>query len=165
MPMYKDSKFEGDFISIGHYNIENIKKHILHSLDKFTITNKNLNNTDNIVRHSRTHNNTNHITFFFEDNVKIPRKINLYNPNIFSLIENDIKNILKIVQTYYQNDNLIIARCLVTCLKPLSDIPIHRDGGYILELGHRIHIPIITNNKVHFTVGHTTKVLEAGNIF
>lgn len=124
-----------------------------------------MNNTDNIIREAKVHNNTNHITFFFEDNISNPKEIISYNDDIFSLVKDNINNILSLLREYYKNQSLIIARCLITCLKPSSNISIHRDYGYILELGHRIHIPIKTNNKVEFNVGNTQKILEEGKIY
>ena len=56
---------------------------MFNNLDKFTITNKDINNTDNVIRRSPTHNNTNHLTLFFEDNVKRPTAIESYNNDIY----------------------------------------------------------------------------------
>ena len=164
---YKNSKFDGDFNLIGNCleEIEDIEKIIFSKLDHFTLTNKNINNTQNIVRLGPIHNNTNHLTFFKEDNPNSPKEIISYNHNIFLLIEKNINKILTLIQDYYKNKSLIIARCLVTCLKPFTNIPVHRDFGYILEFGYRIHIPIKTNNNVIFIVGNTQKNLEKGKIY
>ena len=167
MAFINKTKFDGDFNLIGNCleDIEYIEKIIFSKINHFTLTNINLNNTDNILRDFRVHDNTNHLTFFFEDNSKSPKKIISYNHNIFLLIEKNINNIINLIKKYYKNNSLIIARCLIVCLKPLTNIPIHRDYGYILELGHRIHIPIKTNNNVLFNVGNTQKNLEKGKIY
>lgn len=165
MPIYVDSKFDGDIIDIGYYNVDNIKNIVFNNLDKFTITNRNINNTDNIIRRSRTHNNTNHLTLFFEDNQRTPTTIESYNNDIYLLLEKDIENIKNKIQLYYQNPDLIIARGLITLLKPNTNIPKHKDSGYILEKGHRIHIPLKTNKNILFGVGNTTKNLLEGNIY
>lgn len=167
MPKFINSKFNGDFNLIGDCleDIEYIEKIIFSKLDHFTLTNRNLNNTNNILRDYRVHDNTNHLTFFFEDNTASPKEIISYNNNIFLLLKKNVNNIITLIQKYYKNNSLIIARCLITCLKPFTNIPIHRDSGYILELGHRIHIPIKTNNNVLFNVGNTQKNLEKGKIY
>lgn len=161
-----DSKFDGDFINIGSYNMENIRKVIFKNLHSFTLTNTDLNNTDNKIRKSFVHNNTCHLTFFLEDNIKIPKKILSYNSDIYKHIQIDIETILKQIKLFYNNNNLVIVRCLVTCLKKNTIIPKHKDFGYILELGHRIHIPIKTNKNVFFSVGNTVdNNLKENNIY
>jgi aspartyl/asparaginyl beta-hydroxylase (cupin superfamily) len=44
-----------------------------------------------------------------------------------------------------------------------SSIKPHVDGGVMLQLGRRIHIPLITNPKVIFEVFGESKYLEVGN--
>jgi aspartyl/asparaginyl beta-hydroxylase (cupin superfamily) len=44
-----------------------------------------------------------------------------------------------------------------------SGIKSHVDGGVMLQLGRRIHIPLITNPKVIFEVFEEKKYLEVGN--
>lgn len=44
-----------------------------------------------------------------------------------------------------------------------SGIKPHVDGGVMLQLGRRIHIPLITNPKVIFEVFGEKKYLEVGN--
>jgi hypothetical protein len=44
-----------------------------------------------------------------------------------------------------------------------SGIKPHVDGGVMLQLGRRIHIPLITNSKVIFEVFGEKKYLEVGN--
>jgi aspartyl/asparaginyl beta-hydroxylase (cupin superfamily) len=39
------------------------------------------------------------------------------------------------------------------------------DSGYSLESCNRIHIPIITNNEVYFTVGGERKNLKDGEMW
>ena len=163
--LFVNSKFDEDIINIGYYNVDNIKKIVFDNLDRFTITNKDINNTDNIVRDFRVHINTTHLTFFFEDNQKKPTTINNYNNDIYLLLENEIENINNKIKLYHSNKNLIIARGLITVLKPYTDIPKHRDNGYILEKGHRIHIPLKTNENILFNVGKTTTNLLEGNIY
>jgi hypothetical protein len=55
---------------------------------------------------------------------------------------------------------------LIVNLKPNGIINPHTDGGSkYFELGHRLHIPIKTNENVFFTVGNTTINMEVGKIY
>ena len=56
-------------------------------------------------------------------------------------------------------------RVLFTLLKANGQIPVHVDGGVSLTINSRIHIPIITNNDVLFTVNGETKNILSGEIY
>jgi len=55
-------------------------------------------------------------------------------------------------------------RIVLAMLKGNSNIASHWDGGDSLLNNQRIHIPIITNEHVLFTVSKTTRNLEVGSI-
>ena len=44
-------------------------------------------------------------------------------------------------------------------------IDTHKDFGKQLESGHRIHIPVITNESVLFTIGNETINMKQGEIW
>lgn len=55
---------------------------------------------------------------------------------------------------------------LLVNLKPKGIIDPHTDGGSrYFQLGHRIHIPIKTNENVFFTVGETRENMKVGKIY
>ena len=58
-----------------------------------------------------------------------------------------------------------ILRLLFTRLPAKSEIPRHRDKGASLAYVHRLHLPIQTNNEVHFTVGNETNHMRAGELW
>ena len=89
-------------------------------------------------------------------------KLNEYNYNKleFNLIENELT---KIYQKHYGKGKIF--RVLLTKLKPLQQISTHRDRGKSLGIIKRIHIPLITNKDILFTVGGTTKNLKEGEIW
>jgi len=72
---------------------------------------------------------------------------------------NDIKEKLTIK---YGDGELI--RVILPRLKPLSSIMPHVDSGWSLVNCKRVHIPIITSDKVLFTVGNETRYLKAGEM-
>lgn len=45
------------------------------------------------------------------------------------------------------------------------DIAEHEDKNFSLTHSHRIHLPIITNDRVHFSVGSETTNMQAGQLY
>ena len=64
----------------------------------------------------------------------------------------------------FGSDGLFI-RVLLARLKAESEIKPHVDKGYSLINCNRIHIPIITNDKVTFSVGGVSRSLKEGEIW
>ena len=58
-----------------------------------------------------------------------------------------------------------IIRAILVSLPAKNKISKHIDKGYSLSNAIRMHIPIITNNEVFFTVGDETKNLKTGEIW
>lgn len=59
----------------------------------------------------------------------------------------------------------LFIRVLLARLKAQSEIKPHVDKGYSLINCNRIHIPIITNDKVTFSVGGVSRSLKEGEIW
>jgi len=165
----ENKKFNGNFNILDTIDISNIKKILLNNINKFCEANNIENNIQDIKRvntNNSPHTHVKHLTFFFDSKEFNRTIIKPYNQDILPLLLNDLNNITNIVHKYYNNNNLIIGRCLATNLKSNSIISKHRDGGNIVLLnGHRLHIPIITNKLVSFSVGNETKILQEGTIY
>ena len=58
-----------------------------------------------------------------------------------------------------------IIRAILVKLKSNSSISPHIDSGYSISISNRMHIPIITNDKVLFQVGEDIKILKEGEIW
>ena len=56
-------------------------------------------------------------------------------------------------------------RIIMTRLNAGGAIKPHVDGGYSLKRCHRIHAPLITNEKCMFTTGDTTLHMRAGELW
>jgi hypothetical protein len=71
---------------------------------------------------------------------------------------------LNAIYEYLENlyDGKVI-RSEIIQMNKRSGIKSHVDGGVMLQLGRRIHIPLITNPKVIFEVFEEKKYLEVGN--
>jgi hypothetical protein len=59
----------------------------------------------------------------------------------------------------------LFIRVLLARLKAESEINPHVDKGYSLINCNRIHIPIITNDRVTFSVGGVSRFLKRGEIW
>ena len=81
------------------------------------------------------------------------------------LIKDFYKEILKekIRPEHHGPDYFV--RIIMTRLAPGGEIRPHRDGGYSLLRCHRIHLPIITNDKCVFRVGDTSMHMPAGELW
>lgn len=49
-------------------------------------------------------------------------------------------------------------------LNPQAVISPHQDKNFSLAHSHRVHLPVITNDKVNFTVGSETRNMRAGEL-
>ncbi len=56
-------------------------------------------------------------------------------------------------------------RLVLTRLNSGGAIQKHFDNGFSLLCSHRIHMPVITNDEVHFTVGESVKALKSGELW
>jgi len=63
------------------------------------------------------------------------------------------------------NSSGYFVRMLFVKLLPGGSIPPHFDTGRTMRTSHRIHLPLITNDGVKFTVGDTTKYLLPGELW
>ena len=90
-----------------------------------------------------------------------------YNPtyrDIYSQFEAELKPLLDFIADYFQHDGFIV-RLLFAKLQGHGKISVHTDGVYSLLKCHRIHVPIITNDKAIFTVGGEQKVMRVGEMW
>jgi len=71
---------------------------------------------------------------------------------LYSDMENELRPIVDYIADYYQNNGFIV-RMILAKLLAGGKIPTHTDAGFSLLNCHRIHVPIITNDDVVFSVG------------
>lgn len=76
----------------------------------------------------------------------------------------ELDPIFKALVLRFGSDGLFI-RVLLARLKAKSEIKPHVDKGYSLINCNRIHIPIITNDEVTFSVGGVSRCLKSGEIW
>ncbi|MGI9202477.1 MAG: tetratricopeptide repeat protein [Woeseiaceae bacterium] len=79
-------------------------------------------------------------------------------------LQNELHPLVDYVSSYYKNNGFIV-RLLLAKLLVGGKIPQHTDAGYSLLNCHRVHLPIITNDKVDFLVGGETKNMQVGELW
>ena len=84
--------------------------------------------------------------------------------DLYKDFKKELAPIFDAISKRYNNDGYIV-RCLFARLAAGSKIDTHTDGLYSLLKCHRIHIPIITNDQVFFTIGGESKVLGEGEMW
>ena len=82
----------------------------------------------------------------------------------YPLFQKELEPLLERISSFYQGDGYFI-RVLFANLLPGSSILAHIDATFSLLHCHRVHVPIITNDKVVFSVGGEQRNLKAGEIW
>lgn len=82
----------------------------------------------------------------------------------WSIFAKDAKPIVKSVLKHYPKGG-VIAQLMLARLKPNGSIAEHKDSGPMLRNLHRIHIPIITNPNVRFSVDGELVNMQAGKAY
>ena len=83
---------------------------------------------------------------------------------LFSELEDELKPVVDFVASYYQNNGFIV-RMILAKLVAGGTIPKHTDAGFSLLNCHRVHLPIITNDDVIFSVGDENKNMRVGELW
>jgi len=85
------------------------------------------------------------------------------NYEVFEHCKPFIDQYLKVLSNHFEIKDYT---ALIVNLKPKGMIDTHTDGGSrYFELGHRLHIPIKTNEDVFFTVGNMRENMKVGKIY
>lgn len=109
-----------------------------------------------------THMNTHMFRLFATDYEWIPgTPINTEYINNFKtdLAREQAYSIYRELESYYSGK---VIRCEIIRLSKHSEVYKHTDGGALLHYSRRVHIPIITDKNVTFTVMDNTIHMEEG---
>ena len=90
-----------------------------------------------------------------------------YKPTYHDLYKDfrkELQPIFDFIADHYHRDGYVV-RALFARLKAGGRIDTHTDGLFSLLKCHRIHVPIITNDEVVFTIGGEEKVLGEGEMW
>lgn len=98
--------------------------------------------------------------FKFLSEVRVGRKRKYYEHYSNTTFSSSLKEKLKEFYGYGK-----VIRILITKLKANKDITAHVDNNQGLELCHRVHIPIITNENVLFYIDGEEKNMKQGEMW
>lgn len=143
-----------NFNYIDFIDISNIKKKV----NKFT--DKEWNAFNFRQKTYDVHKDTQTIPLIFDNDFRLSNPTYLSYYTKFKQDLNSIRNVFNI-----KFGNGYIIRAILVNLKANSCIGRHIDVGVSLELCNRVHIPIITNDKVLFEVGGEVKNLKEGEVW
>lgn len=82
----------------------------------------------------------------------------------FHQFEPLLQPILDLIQAEYRYERPIIRKAMFAKLRAGGMIPAHVDGAVALRMVHRIHIPIISNEQVHFFIDEIDHKFPVGEI-
>jgi hypothetical protein len=85
------------------------------------------------------------------------------NYEVFEYYKSYLDEYIKVLSNYFEIKDYT---ALIVNLKPKGMIDTHSDiGSRYFQLGHRLHIPIKTNENVFFSVGNMRKNMKVGKIY
>jgi len=88
-------------------------------------------------------------------------KNKIYNVKINNLLEEELQECYNRIEEYYPGEP---KRVLLVSLSAGCNVQAHTDCGYHLETCRRVHVPIITNNKVLFLCNGVQVPMAAGSL-
>jgi hypothetical protein len=140
----KDTKWS--ILNLGNFKIDNIKKEVSNfseEWDLFTLR------QDTFYTHKSTRMFpiclSNETFWDPKDPVEVVQMYKFKD----EAANNEINNIFNTLKEYYSGE---IIRCEVVNLPAGTKVRTHIDGGALLHYSRRVHVPIITNKEVTFTV-------------
>ena len=149
----KDTKWS--ILELGQFNVSGLEAEI----SKFDLEWKiDTSRQDN----NYTHSNTNMYQICYTDYNWSPGSSIVTNQVNNLKTPKAIKELLDIynkLEYYYEGK---IIRCEIVKMLKNTKIPKHVDGGPLLSYSRRVHVPIITNKKITFTVMDNTIHMKKG---
>ena len=104
------------------------------------------------------HQDTQTIPLVFDEEFVKPIKTKHYTK-----FETCLMSLESLLSTHYGKG--FTARLILTKLKSKGVIPEHRDIGRCFDISHRVHLPLVTNDEVFFTVGEETITMRSGELW
>ncbi|ARN76138.1 aspartyl/asparaginyl beta-hydroxylase domain-containing protein [Oceanicoccus sagamiensis] len=158
---------KGDFIKIDDFDITDIKARVLDISEDIWNADAFRQKTFEVHKHTQT------IKLIMDEDGRHtgPTLHPIYHEleNVITPVENCIRrnynNTLKAKKLRKKNPAGYFIRMILVRLNAKGIIPKHVDTGETLMKCHRIHLPIITNEKNIFSVGESSKALKAGEIW
>ena len=83
---------------------------------------------------------------------------------IYHELQDELRPIVNYIADFY-SDNGFVASLIFTKLLAGCKIPRHADGGYSLMKVHRVHILIVTNDRIIFFINGAEKNMQVGELW
>ncbi len=166
-PVCRIMNFPGSFFHIGDIDIVELKALVLkftdEQWDSFSLRQKRY----------EVHHHTQTIGLVYDPDFRHSHPTRLPTLQIF---EEALRPVLCMTADHFeetetgqqliqQNGLGYFVRASVVRLKAGCNIAAHQDMNYSLTHSHRVHLPIVTNDEVRFTVGRETINMCAGQLF
>lgn len=161
--------FNDAFRKIGDSDVAEMQRLVA------TLTEKQWKQQEQRQKTYKVHSTTQTIPLIFDADFrhKFPTKLPL-----FDTFNTEISNTTNIIERYFtanvtQQKNTrpikfrrsYFIRIILVKLKAGTQIDTHTDFGYSLSRAHRVHWPIVTNEKVEFTINGKIKVMQEGELW
>ena len=73
-----------------------------------------------------------------------------------------LDEIISQIKNFYGYTSILLTRVIITELSKGSIIPEHTDEGELLNTNHRVHIPLVSDPTVKFSLDHKDYYLKPG---
>jgi len=75
-----------------------------------------------------------------------------------------LQPVLDLLQRHYGYAQPVVRKAMFAKLKVGGEIPEHTDAALALRMVHRVHIPIVTNERVHFYIDGVDQRFNEGEV-
>ena len=159
--------FPGNFFHIGDIEIAELKKLVL------SLTDEQWENFSLRQKRYEVHQHTQSIGLVYDPDFRHSHPTKLPTLDIF---EEELRPILWMTADHFEetetgkqlikeNGMGYFVRVTLVRLKAGGSIAEHRDMNFSLTHSHRIHLPIVTNDEIWFSVGNETINMREGQLY
>jgi len=159
--------FSGNYLHIADVDVWPLKQLLL-GLDDSQWQNETLRQ-----QRYEVHRDTETINLVFDPDFRHTHPTKLPMLRVF---EHSLRPVLTTIADHYDHSDRgralsenhgrgYFVRANIVKLKAGGEIPAHADGNFSLAHSHRVHLPIVTNDDVRFTVGDEECHLPEGGLF
>jgi hypothetical protein len=143
--------FNGNFIRIGRVDVNPLLEIVLRQTEADWNADASRQQAFEVHRHTKS------IPLIYDRDF---RHSNPTRRAKFFECQHVLEPIFAMIAGVYADEGQVI-RCLLARLAPGGAIPAHVDSGYSLRHSHRVHIPVITHDKVSFVIaGEEVRMAE-----
>ena len=160
--------FAGNFIKLGDHDVSRFAEKIKDIRDEVWNVDSSRQIKFAVHEHTRT------LKFLMDDDFRHTRPtVQPLFREYIDVVEPVLKQIHDLFSSFDYAKKLVaeghrpgyFVRIILVKLLAHGCIPSHFDEYESLKRSHRVHLPVISNDKVVFTVGNIAKVLKAGEIW